>query len=48
MRPGNDMNMHRLRRHKAGALTLGPSPVRPHPGTLSGAELRRIVAEMVD
>lgn len=42
------MTMRNLRRRKAGSRTLGPSPVRPHPGILSGAELRRIVAEMVD
>lgn len=42
------MTMHNLRRRNAGLRTPGTSPVRPHPGILSGAELRRIVAEMVD
>jgi hypothetical protein len=41
-----------IRRRKAGLRTQGKAPVqfqtRTHPGTLSGAELRRIVAEMVD
>ena len=42
------MTIATSRRHKAGTRTLGNAPVRSHPGTLSGAELRRIVAEMVD
>jgi hypothetical protein len=42
-----------IRRRKAGMRTQGQTPAqfqtgRTHPGTLSGAELRRIVAEMVD
>jgi hypothetical protein len=37
-----------IRRRKAGLRTQGQSPVRAHPGTLSGQELRRLVAEMVD
>jgi hypothetical protein len=47
------MTIAMIRRRKAGLRTQGPAPVqhqmgRQHPGTLSGAELRRIVAEMVD
>jgi hypothetical protein len=42
------MTLMMIRRRKAGLRTMGQGPVRPHPGTLSGAELRRIVAEMVD
>jgi hypothetical protein len=42
------MTLAMIRRRKAGQRTMGPAPVRPHPGTLSGAELRRLVAEMVD
>jgi hypothetical protein len=42
-----------IRRRKAGLRTQAQGPVqhqmgRQRPGTLSGAELRRIVAEMVD
>jgi hypothetical protein len=42
-----------IRRRKAGLRTQGHAPVprpvgRPHPGTLSGQELRRLVAEMID
>ncbi len=42
------MTLAMIRRRKAGLRTQGQSPVRQHPGTLSGAELRRVVAEMVD
>lgn len=42
------MTRHRRRRPQAGLRTPGPSPIRPHPGILSDADLRRIVAEMVD
>lgn len=42
------MTLTMIRRRKAGTRTLGQAPARPHIGTLSGAELRRIVAEMVD
>ena len=47
------MTLTMIRRRKAGTRTLGQALVqhqmgRPHPGTLSGAELRRLVAEMVD
>jgi hypothetical protein len=42
------MTIMMIRRRKAGLRSLGQSPLRAHPGTLSGAELRRIVAEMVD
>ncbi|MGL6043245.1 MAG: hypothetical protein ACRC1J_04925 [Sandaracinobacteroides sp.] len=42
------MTILMIRRRKAGLRTQGISPVRAHPGILSGAELRRIVAEMVD
>lgn len=42
------MTIAMIRRRKAGTRTLGQAPVRPHPGTLSGQELRRLVAEMVD
>jgi hypothetical protein len=37
-----------IRRRQAGQRTQGTAPVRQHPGTLSGQELRRLVAEMVD
>lgn len=42
------MTLTTIRRRNAGQRTLGQAPVRSHPGILSGAELRRIVAEMVD
>lgn len=47
------MTLAMIRRRKAGLRTHGTAPVRQHPvtscsGTLSGQELRRLVAEMVD
>lgn len=36
------------RRRNAGPRTQELVPLRLHPGTLSGQELRRLVAEMVD
>ena len=42
------MTLNSIRRRKAGLRTVSHAPVRPHPGTLSGEELRRLVAEMVD
>lgn len=47
-RPGLKMTLTMIRRRKAGQRTLGQTPVRPLSGTLSGVELRRLVAEMVD
>lgn len=52
------MTIAMIRRRKAGLGTQGQSPVsqypvrqcpvRQYPGTLSGQELRRLVADMVD
>lgn len=42
------MTLAMIRRRNAGLRTQRTAPVRPHPGTLSGQELRRLVAEMVD
>lgn len=42
------MTIQNYRRRKAGARCQGVAPLLPHPGTLSGQELRRLVAEMVD
>jgi len=42
------MTIAMIRRRKAGLGTQGQSPVSQYPGTLSGQELRRLVADMVD
>jgi hypothetical protein len=42
------MTLTMIRRRKAGLRAMGHTPVRQHPSTLSGQELRRLVAEMVD